>query len=306
MKKSLSIILCILMVLGLFLMPAAAEGEEAILADDLSSIAFEGNTYIQCDTSMLFNNYWSESNPIEAKFSKEQEGIKKIYVETSITGVQLWAEITYKNGSVLSATYLREELIPLYEQLLTATDVKVEINFEWPDGNLATAIFSDLITEDAITIKNHDLLDGDYFEVYAKNDSKNMQVSRGQLLLIDDEFYYMDYSENNIDETYSYPGDYPSLLVHLVTDEVLLEQLRVAEHRYMGLGSPFGEAFTKVVGICVVALLLGVLPLALLVFSLILMLKAKKSAYKKQGLILMIASLATFIIFLALALMILL
>lgn len=307
MKKTLSFILCILMLFGLIATPAFADGKIANFSEDFSFFTIGSQKYVRCDLTMLNAEFYGEEDAFyEAKLAKEDPRIKKITVEQSMSKNEFWVETVYHDGSTLSSYYMEERAAAVYNQLISSDQADCEIDFAWPADNQISAKLNGLMSEPATALKQDILEWCDYFEVFAINEKYGLKVSKGQLFSTEDGFYYMDYSENGITSPYIYPADYKSLKAHPITDGELLLLLEEAEKRYSGFNSPFGEAITEAIGIILLVLFFGLIPAGFLVLGLILCIRSKKHAYKKFGAWILILAGATLLIFIGLTFMILL
>ena len=311
MKRLFSLFLCILMLASICLMPAtayAAPSKKVTLtfSEDYSLLYTDSETFRRYDIALLsYNLLTLEENEYEAKFLAEEKNVKELMIDRSEDGLVYWAYITYRDGSTLSCGYLREDAIPLYNQLKNATLMDCLIDFEWPEDNEVATDFSLLSQEPAVILKEDTLTMADFYIVYLFSADPKLKVARGQILIEGGSYYYMDYVENEIDELYPYPGDFQSLKAHPIQDEALITQLETAANNFGGF-FPIAEKVAKVIGIALLVLFFGVVPAGLFIFGLLLCFRSKKSAYRKIGISMLVPAGICLLVFLGLTTAILL
>ena len=119
------------------------------------------------------------------------------------------------------------------------------------------------------------------------------------MLLINDEYYYIDFYELDVKDPYSfYPENQTNLPAYKITDAEVLKELDEAYGEYNSdfvglLDSDFSDNFAIVL-LCIT---FAVIPLAALIVFLILSIRAKAPSYKKLFRAIWITSAAELVVF---------
>lgn len=160
-------------------------------------------------------------------------------------------------------------------------------------------MYSDKIFGEKATLTGLSTLIYDSFDVNAYCVDGSFYVQKGTLLLINDEYYYIDYYELGVKDPYAfYPENQSSLSAYKITDAEIVAELDEAYSEYnsdfVGL---LGSDFTESIGIVLLVLAFAVLPLVALVVFLILSIRAKAPAYKKLFTTISVTAAAELVVF---------
>ncbi len=218
--------------------------------------------------------------------------------------------VYYKDGTILSLDLLREDYLDEYDKLATEKFSKYEIDFEYPSENVVNVDRKYLFENEKELIETKDYFDYMCQNVYVHTDDGALSYQPGLLFILDDDYYYLSYEENNIlpDYQYSYYGlfleDYTTLYVHKITNEDLISQLKSAEQAYYedDFGYLENDELANSVSYFFLILLFGVVPGVAFVVSLVFAI-IKKKTYRKLLFTVCgftLAEIITFIIFMVL------
>ena len=280
-----------------------ASAQEATISDDLTKIYVDDITFVRFDASYaIYNRYYSKNNI--TLFDSQRDILKSaIYKYGNGDGcIILDAELTYTDGAVLSASYLREDYLPVYEALIgNYGDYTVQFNY--PVGN-DVIISTDFLISKAedVTFTAKNFRNKEYKRVRAISADGLLALEKGYLAYDSDGFYYLDYKENDLPLNGLYEvGVDVELKAHKITDEETINKLSQARELYYGedFGRLENEDFIDIVGAAVMIAVFGVLPALVLIFSLVFTFISKK-LYRKLFIlcdILCVVEIAFFIVF---------
>ena len=217
-KKILSLIIAVLLLAPCFasgvLAASAAVVDVISISDDYKTIVYNGDNYIRFDSSNVEYTY-------DRGFTGTVYGnpeIRTVICDASINDTIISADIYFNDGSNLNAYFINENYYSEYQRLAyNASEYTVDLYYPTDNKVKMTATsFSDTIT----TLAGEELWTiDDYFEVNAYSSDGSFYIQNGSLLLINDEYYYIDYNLNAIEKADEfYPEDYERLAAYKITD----------------------------------------------------------------------------------------
>lgn len=282
MKRKLFVLLAVLAVLfSLFAAVFAAETpsnappHQMTVSDDLAQVEIDGRIYVRANTTMLDGSYYVESTMTTITKQEQYSSIIAKYAGTGLVRV----EYTYTDGTMLRISYLREDLVGALEELLVQENYIV--NFYYPYGNSVGASKNDLRGE-TIGIPSAKYYSCTTFDVYAKHPDTGLRINKGELIIMDDCFYYIDYAENGVSEKYDLTSN-SQITAHRVTDQSLLSRLETSKDRYYD--DTYGWLEDPDVGDSAsdysIVILFAIFPAAALVVFGIFFFKSKQKVYRR-------------------------
>ena len=230
MKKFISYIITILLLCSCLGLSVFANFAKATISDNTQEIYWEQNTYLRFNTSELVTDYGHE---VEVVLSDQQrKTIDNVLLTRNDTMTMLRADIYYKDGSVLTAEFLREDYVETYENLLKEDSGTYVIDFQFPKGNTLTVEKTALFGEKA-TLTSKDLEWCNYFPVVMKSEDEIITTYHGALINIDSDYYYVDFKETQVESWYEFdPYGYTELSVYEISDAILLADIESCMEEY--------------------------------------------------------------------------
>ena len=234
-------------------------------------------------------DYYDFSNADYELTNTQKESVESIQVDMFYTfsDISVTLEITYKNGTYLTVSYLREDYVDDYEKFLNGDFSEIEINFLWPVENVIKTNKNLLMTGNTKEVSNEDFWYNSMdFAVYVATDDGALSYEIGQIVEITGTYYYLDYNENNlkIGTDYWYDKGLVSgtVILREITDEALIAEIDVAMEAYYqdDFGYFYNDELANAVSYFFLILLFGVVPgivfLVTFIFAFI-----KKGKYRK-------------------------
>lgn len=260
--------------------PAETEADlttSVYLSEDLMTATRQDMTYVRFNADHLISQTltsWGTGTGNDSLvFSETQkQTIKSGDIDVYSGEVAIRVTLEYYDGVTMTVNYIREDLYEQYQQLLTTDQVTVD--FRNPDNNKVD------ITLDKETMQKEILFQEDIYYVNSYDiivETEEMSVSRGQLLVLDDSYYYFDEEENG---TYLYGAE--RYTAWLITDEATCAKFDAAlEEYHSGLGVLEDDDFSEAVSKVFLIAMFVVLPAIVLILFLVLAIIAKTPVYKK-------------------------
>lgn len=277
-KKILSLIIAVLLLIPCFAFSASADTYcDISLGQDYQYLVRNGVRYTRFDSSMT---EWESANSFDG-VTYDIEDVKYVDYDLSVNDVIITATIYLNDGSSISASYINENYSAEHSTL-SKYAYEYTVDFYYPDDN-QVKVASNKIFGEKTTLTGLSTLIYDSFDVNAYCVDGSFYVQKGTLLLINDEYYYIDYYELGVKDPYAfYHENQSSLPAYKITDTEFLAELDASYSEYnsdfVGL---LGSDFTEGIAIVLLSLAFAVLPLAALIVFLILSIRAKAPAYKK-------------------------
>lgn len=281
-KKILSLIIAVLLLVPCFALGVSAASATVVsaisISDDYKTLVYHGDNYIRFDSSNVEYTY-------DSSFTGAVDGnpeISTVLCELSVNGAIITADIYFNDGSNLNADFINENYFDEYERLLYNAD-EYTVDLYYPEDN-EVKIAATSLSDTATTLMAKDiLLINDSFEANAHSKDGSFYMQKGALLLLNDQYYYVDYNLNAVEKPDEfYHEDYESLSAYKITDAQTVAELDKAYSEYnsdfVGL---LGSDFTEGIATVFLSITFAVIPMAALIIFLILSIRAKAPAYKK-------------------------
>lgn len=296
MKKIIFAILLAMLILSGLHITAFAQTPYVTFSQDYDSLTIQDTAYTCIDSSQLIAQTGESLNYPIRLTPEQMDSVMTIHLETTPTQNIIYADIQYKNGALLSAYYLQNDYMDTYNQLISGNANSYVIDFVYPDGNTIEAERNELITNDVL-LKSAQLEWCDYYYIYKQNNEASLSIAAGALIIIDEDYYYVDFEEVGVDDwSYFYPDNYAELPAHKITNSDLCAKISAGEEAYYKDDSAwlFGDGIDiGIITIMVIAVLF-IVPIALLITFIILAIRSK-GIYKKLFRALYVLSIATII-----------
>ncbi len=262
------------------------------LSEDLQTLYYGNTAYYPVDTSELVL-YWQELDQTVALSDTQRQTIKDVTLYADGQGVVIEATIQYTSGTRMITTYLRSDCFSDYQDVMS-DEGYYEVDFGWPSNNIVTYDKSGYFGEKE-KISGYILEWGDVYFVYKTNTSLSRGI--GGLIVNDDEYYYLDFKENQTDSEHFYYEE-KDLFGYRITDPELISRLDVAKAAYYSedVGFLYDDNLSQSVSAVLLCVVFGLIPLGILITCLILMLRTKKT-YKKIFATICILSVAELAVF---------
>lgn len=308
MKRTIALLVAVLFIFGTFPVSASQfkpTGDESVtismfaeFSDDYSKLVYDGVNYTQFNDNQMTGNI--ETTNVRVKLTaKQQEKLSSVELDVSNQNDIIHAYYSLKNGGHISFSYLKDEYIGSYNIAMQDNWETAKIDFIWPEGNLLTVNHQTLKqNKTSLSIDDY----SDCFDVYVPIGDRDFGISKGSLYTVDDEYYYVDYSDAGI----IYDGgfditEYPNLSAYKITDQLLCDDIKSAIEKNYGeeLGFFDDDKFTKKVSDVFLVIIFAIIPFAIFLLFLILALRSK-TRYKKFFAWISIFSVSEFIIFVVL------
>ena len=323
MKKILSITIAFMLIFSCFAVNAFAEDLDLLNAktpigtfsDRYEKFYAEGEQYTRIKASVIetdLNYNWIVEEEYVSEYylgvgiyieltNQQKQEIKTVKLKTNKDRTLIEATFTYFDDAQMTVMYLKDAYLDEYNKVVTGQTETLTIDFMYPYSNTVEAQRQQLVGE-MTTFTNSRLVDlEDDYDVVAKNSDGSMSVVVGKLLVIDDEYYYLNYKEAGFGEDDWYSGSIGKIAnkpLHKITDANLLVAIDGAMQEYYNddYGVLYDDNVTESISTVFFVFVFAVIPLAILVFFLIKAIKGK-GIYKKLYLVVVAVCLAELIVF---------
>ena len=298
MKKILSVFIAVLVLLSCLSLTAAAATveitpndflleNEIISLDPFSSITISDDyktlscgkyTYRRFSSDELnLDVYYDIENELVLSNAQEKE-VDVVDLYSDENGIMISADIYFKDGANLYVYYLREDYIKEFASLTYENAEKLYIYFT---ADIVTETTKELLKGEKTTVDISLLILDDWFDVSIKAETLDLSKRVGSLILLEDEYYYIDFNDFKIDSSdfnvTTYSGD-----AYKVTDPALIQELEENYNLYYAedYGFFFNDNFTQTVSKIFITLVFAIIPFAIFVLTLIFTIRSKNK-YKK-------------------------
>ena len=323
MKKILSLIISFILIFSCFAVTVFAEDFDLLNAktpigtfsDRYEKFYAEGEQYTRIKASVIetdLNYNWIVEEEYVSEYylgvgiyieltNQQKQEIKTVKLKTNKDRTLIEATFTYFDDAQMTVMYLKDAYLDEYNKVVTGQIETLTIDFMYPYSNTVEAQRQQLVGE-MTTFTNSRLVDlEDDYDVVAKNSDGSMSVVVGKLLIIDDEYYYLNFKEAGFDEDDWYSGSIGKIAnkpIHKITDTQLLEKIDNAMVEYYedDYGVLYDDNATESISIVFFIFVFAFIPLAILVFFLIKALKGE-GIYKKLYFTVVAICLAEIIVF---------
>ena len=272
-------------------------------SEDFQIMYYDGYEYYQKDLRMVetaysdtyvtgdfyIDDFYGLSNADYELTNTQKELVDNIYVDmfTTFSDIATTVEITYKNGTYLTISYLREDYVDDYEKFLNGDFSEIEINFLWPAENVVKTSKNLLMTGNTKEVSNEDFWYNSMdFAVCATTDDGALSYEIGQIVEMTGTYYYLNYNENNVtiynDFMEEKDTQNDTLILREITDEALIAEIDVAMEAFYedDYGYLYNDELANAISYFFLILLFGVVPgivfLVTFIFAFI-----KKGKYRK-------------------------
>ncbi len=288
-------------------------------SDRYENFYADGEQYTRINATVIETNldyYWIVEEEYNSDFytgtsiyielsNQQKQEIKTVNLKSNKDRTIVEATLTYFDDVEMTIVYLKDNYLEEYNKVVSGQTETLTIDFMYPYSNYVEAQNSQLIGE-VTTFTNSRLVDlEDDYDVIAKNSDGSMSVVVGKLLIIADEYYYLNFKEAGFDENDWYSGSIGKIAnkpLHKITDAQLLEDIDNAMVEYYedDYGVLYDDNATESISIVFFIFVFAVVPLAILVFFLIKAIKGK-GIYKKMYFTVVAVCLAEIVVFSILA-----
>ncbi len=314
MKKLLNIILCVLVAVSIFTVSVSAVGpvplggasETAIFNENYTRLTYNGEDYsIIDDNNIGYGDEYADKEITTISINLTEEQMKTV-AELELTpmanGLAIVAEYRLNTGVEMTITYLNDKYMDKFQSALTREIDEVGIDFMYPEGNYFETTLTKL--KETKTSMKVDYMQLESFTVQIELDEKlknNVYVIIGELILVDDTYYYLDYMDagiNNADGMYKYfKNGARECTVYQISDPDTLWSLENCYNLYNeDMGIINDEEAAEAVVNFLATIVFAVLPLVVLVLSVIFAIRFKEK-YRKLFIALGAVAIAEIIVF---------
>ncbi len=207
------------------------------------------------------------------------------YVEIFGDDIIVNVTVYYKDGTSLMLDLLRDEYMDDYEALKSGKYDNYQIEYDWPEDNTVNVTKEILTQNPAETINIDDYNIYDYQNIYLHNQDGTLSFTPGYLVTLDESNYYLDLNENNIKDEeafYEVFGLRSKFTLHKITDDAVLEDIRLAEEAYYedDYGYLYNDKLANTISFFFLIVIFGIIPGIIFVISLVFAI-IKKKTYRK-------------------------
>ena len=289
------------------------EEDYTTVIDKKEKITFSANyktLYVGKDKYVSFSNeniYDNVYADLENKISltkKQKAETKEIFLYANESGILIDAEIEFTDGSSLFVHFIKEKYLSECKNILENIPATCTIELYYPENNTVTVTSNNLWGEKKVFYDAESSIK-DYFFVLSQTKDKKLTISTGYLLLINDDFYYFNFLENNTNYLYCDVYGLDKITVHKIEDPETLQALEKAKTLYYeeDLGYLLDGDFTQTVADVFLIVIFAVLPLAALVVFIILSIKSR-GIYRKINILTSVLLTGELIIFTVITLLV--
>ena len=327
MKKLLSLIISFVLIFSCFAVTVFAEDFDLLNAktpigtfsDRYEKFYAEGEQYTRIKASVIetdLNYNWIVEEEYVSEYylgvgiyiqltNQQKQEIKTVKLKTNKDRTLIEATFTYFDDAQMTVMYLKDAYLEEYNKVVTGQTETLTIEFVYPSYNNVEAQRQQLVGE-MTTFTNSRLVDlEDDYDVVARNSDGSMSVVVGKLLVIADEYYYLNYKEAGFGEDDWYSGSIGEIAnkpLNKITDTQLIAAIDGAMEEYYNddYGVLYDDDVTESISIGFFVFVFAVVPLAILVFFLIKAIRGK-GIYKKLYFAVVAVCLAEIVVFAVLA-----
>lgn len=293
MKKTLCAIITTILLISCLGLTAFANESSIVVSEDYKTITMSGYTFTRFNAHGFEITYSSTLDNEIILSDTQKELVSDIRLERNEQKNIIYAEIYFKDGAILNATYLREDCFGDYLAFTNGEDMTYEIYFYYPERTTIEATKETLFGKQ-ITLGSDVLEWCDMYEVFCFSEDKSLSRAAGALLIEDGKYYYVDFVAMGVtDIEYFYPADFDELPAYELTDKSLLADIKEVEEEYYStdVGFLFNDSFTKTVSAIFLTVVFAVIPFVILVLFLIFTIRSKKLYRKLYGMVCILSGL---------------
>ena len=320
MKKLLALILalfCISSVTAYATAPVVAETKidqtagisqdivyTVALEDELNGLFVNGEYYTLFNANNIETDGFDEFQYAISMSDELKERTQNVDLYMSMDLAVVSATYDFKDGTSLSAHYLKHSLVREFDRLVSENWEYGEIEFEYPYDN-QLPINQEKLMGRQINLFTKEIGDKNYheFSVFATTDKCELKAEKGRLITSEDKYYYIDYAKAGLGNIEFFNiADYSEILAFEITDENLCDEIEECIDDFYDDDYGFldDDNFTDSVSKVLLTIVFLILPLGVFVLFLILAIRSK-GYYKKLFRIIYISAVLVLIMFIALA-----
>lgn len=279
MKKFLTTILFAVLLFSCLGLTALAN-VTATLSEDYQTLTLGEKTYTRVNATIIQTEYYEEDYTPVVLSAAQQGMIQSISLQSNENKILMTADIIFTDGATLNISYLQIDYLADYQMAVEEQAENYIIDFIHPEENEVIASSLDLHIND-VMLSQTEWEDGDYYDVYIKSKDNKLCIRTGILFSINEEFFYVSFSENEI-SNYVELSMRLNVKSHKITNENLISKLGNAETTYYAqdLGVLFSDDLSEKIASVFLIIVFGGIPFALFVLFLILAIRSK-TFYKK-------------------------
>lgn len=281
MKKYLICIITSLLLFSCLGMTAFADDSSLTISDDYQTVYLNGESYSRFNASMINTEY--EFYYVSPKLTDiQQEQVAEVSLMINQSHSLLYLDIDYKDGSNLTAHFMRDDYCDAYDKLVNNQNTPYIIDFEWPEGNRVTGSKA-LFTENPVILGSSELNKSSHYFVLMNILEGDIDICMGALLIIGDNYYYVDYEEIGVTRLYGFNAyEYTDLPAYKITDADLVADIAAGEEAFYNdnFGFFYDDELTSTISKVFLIIVFAVIPAIILVLFLILAIRAK-TIYRK-------------------------
>ena len=255
------------------------------------------------------NSSYYAGGTIYIDFTEEQkQKVKEVKIEHNGACTIFSVTIDYNDGATLTATYLSNDFYDEYNDVINGNVDTYIVDFMYPSGNYVETTKEKLMGE-PVTLTRNQLSDWGKFDscdVVAKSDDGSISMVIGAVIMLDDDYYYLNFKETGTDENdVEWSGSIGALAglpFYKVTDEELVKFFDDAMTDFYedDYGILYDDSATESISIGFFVFVFAIIPFVILVFFLVKAIKGK-GVYKKIYFTVVAVCLAELIVFATIA-----
>ena len=330
MKKILSLIISFILIFSCFAVTVFAEDtiEDfdvfnskmpiGTFSDRYENFYADGKRYTRINATVVemdLDYYWIVEEEYNSDYylgtgiyieltNQQKQEIKTVKLKSNKERTLVEATLTYFDEVEMTIVYLKDDYLGEYNKVVNGETDTLTVDFSYPYENKVVAQKNQLLGETMTFTRNQLSGFNNSFDVTAQNSDSSMSVIAGKVLLIDKEYYYLNFTEAGLTEKdFDYNlGKFADKPIHKITDTDLIAEFDNAMVKYYedDYGVLYDDSATESISIGFFVFVFAFIPLAILVFFLIKAITGK-GIYKKLYFVVVAVCLAEIIVFSILA-----
>ena len=330
MKKILSLIISFILIFSCFAVTVFAEDtiEDfdvfnskmpiGTFSDRYENFYADGKRYTRINATVVemdLDYYWIVEEEYNSDYylgtgiyieltNQQKQEIKTVKLKSNKERTLVEATLTYFDEVEMTIVYLKDDYLGEYNKVVNGETDTLTVDFSYPYENKVVAQKNQLLGETMTFTRNQLSGFNNSFDVTAQNSDASMSVIAGKVLLIDKEYYYLNFTEAGLTEKdFDYNlGKFADKPIHKITDTDLIAEFDNAMVKYYedDYGVLYDDSATESISIGFFVFVFAFVPLAILVFFLIKAITGK-GIYKKLYFVVVAVCLAEIIVFSILA-----
>lgn len=292
MKKLIAILIAALCLMSALTLSVSADNADTF-SEDLKTAYFKGDVYYAFDETFI------DEFPDGEYTAQLTEAQRAKYVSASLTAnhnlTVLWGTFKEQDGATLSVTYMRGDLFAQYKNTVKGDVDKVYVDsyfgYNYYEVNFET------LTRTPCKLRTSDYWNYYYvLNVTAPIGDEELYLRLGEVVCIDNEYYYIEYASLGSDYAGNWPEEFDAYLVD--DPETLGIFAEATEATDLGINF---DSIADISTASVLILLFFIVPGAVLIFSFIMIFVSKKRPYKSRYIKVTLLSAFEILLFLGIA-----